>query len=406
MTNRSYHHSSLQLVATLWLLVCSAAILSYSLANPVAEWDMLAYAASADAIDGTAPEVVHQRVYAELKEHASAEEYEAITSGNQYRKAMFEDAQAFHEQLPYYSIRISFITLLKKLHDLGLNLYDAGHYVTVLAFVFSLLLLWGSVNDRIHPVFQLIFPLAFFKYTRDLEVVQQILADSLSAVWVVFICIAYLRESRLLLPLIAMSVFVRVDLVIFSGLLLLVLFASSDRKNYFKLFMCAAALVTSFLFVQNWAGSYGWKTLYYFAIISDMLATHPSEYSQIGFSLNDYLRSLVDHPSRWISSMYWVTAAFSLVTLLIWKFANLGEYNRRVCKISTVCMLYIAAHYLIFPQLYLRFFVAQNMVIFASFFMLVTHYWYAYLGDRRTGVRGPQENVEALELSMKNSDPS
>ena len=240
MTNKPYHHRSLQLVATLWLLVCGAAFLVYSLANPIAEWDMLAYAASAEAIDGTAPEEIHKRVYAELKEHATATEYEAITSANSYRKTMYEDAQAFNEQLPYYKIRIAFITLVKTLRDLGVNIYDAGHYVAALAFILSLLLLWASVRGHIHPVFQLALPLAFYKYTRDLEVLQQILADSLSSVWVVLICIAYLRESRWLLPLIAFSVFIRVDLAVFSGLMLLMLFATGDRKNIIKLFVCAA----------------------------------------------------------------------------------------------------------------------------------------------------------------------
>ncbi len=398
MTNKPYHHRSLQLVATLWLLVCGAAFLVYSLANPIAEWDMLAYAASAEAIDGTAPEEIHKRVYAELKEHATATEYEAITSANSYRKTMYEDAQAFNEQLPYYKIRIAFITLVKTLRDLGVNIYDAGHYVAALAFILSLLLLWASVRGHIHPVFQLALPLAFYKYTRDLEVLQQILADSLSSVWVVLICIAYLRESRWLLPLIAFSVFIRVDLAVFSGLMLLMLFATGDRKNIIKLFVCGVVLVASFLFIQNWAGSYGWKTLYYFAIISDMLATHPTEYSQIGFTFNEYLNSLVD-TSRWISPMFGVSAAFSFMILLIWMFAKLGEYNKRVSRISIVCALYIAAHYLIFPQLYLRFFVSQNMMIFAGFSILLTHYWHVYLSDRRNDVREPGKKVTESELS-------
>ena len=389
MTNKSYHHSPLQFVATLWLLLCSAAFLAYSIANPIAEWDMLAYAASADAMEGTSSEEVHSRVYAELKDRISAEEFEAISAGNHYRKVMYEDVEAFHEQLPYYSIRVTYNALLAKLTSFGLSVYDAGHWVTASAFVLMLLILSGSLNDRIHPVLQMFIPLAFFKYTMELDVVRQMLADSLSSVWVVFICIAYLRESRLLLPVIALSVFVRVDLFVFSGLLLMLLLFTSDRKQYPSIFACGVALVLSFLFVQNWAGSYGWKTLFYFAIISDMIATHPSEYGSIGFTLGEYLNSLVDQPGRWISSMYAVTAGCSIFALIIWQSATLGEYNRRVCRISAVCLLYIALHYLIFPQMYLRFFVAQNMIIFAGFSILCTHYWYAYVGDRRRSVRLP-----------------
>lgn len=388
MTNKSYHHSMLQLVATFWLLACSAAFLVYSIANPVAEWDMLAYAASADAMDGGSAELIHERAYSELEERLSAEEFNKITNGNHYRQVMYKDAEAFSEQLPYYSIRVTFNALLAKLNGVGMSLYDAGYWVTASAFILSLLVLWGTLNDRIHPVLQLMLPIIFFKYTRDLEIVRHILADSLSSLWVVFICIAYIRGTRLLLPLIALSAFVRVDLAIFSGIFLLLLIATSDRKQYLSLLTCGAVMVTCFLLVQEWAGSYGWKTLYYFAIISDMLATHPSEYGQIGFSVGEYLNSLVD-PSRWISPMYWITGAFALVTLLLWKSANLGEHNKKFCRVSAVCLCYIAAHYVIFPQLYLRFFVGQNMMIFASFAVLATHYWHVYVDDRRKAVRLP-----------------
>lgn len=386
MANKSYYHSSLQLVATFWLLVCSAAFLSYSISNPIAEWDMLAYAASADAMDGGSAEEIHNRVYVELEERLTAAEFDQITNKNHYRKVMYTDAQAFNEQLPYYSIRVTFNALLAKVHSMGVSLYDAGYWVTATAFVLSLLVLWGSLNDRVHPVLQMLFPIMFFKYTMDLEAVRQILADSLSSLWVVFICIAYIRETRLLLPLIALSAFVRVDLAIFSGLFLLLLLATSERKKYFSLLACGAVMVTCFLLVQEWAGSYGWKTLYYFAIISDMMATHPSEYGQLGFTVGEYLNSLVDS-SRWISPMYWITTAFAVATLVIWRSGNLGEQNQKFCRISAVCLLYVAAHYLIFPQLYLRFFVAQNMMIFACFSVLATHYWHVYVDDRRRSVR-------------------
>ena len=392
MTNKSYHHSRLQLVATFWILLCSASFLVYSINNPIVEWDMLAYAASAETIHGASPEEVHTRAYAQLKDRATAAEYERITNGNHYRQVMHEDAQAFNEQLPYYSIRVTFNSLLAQLNKLGVDIYDAGYWVTASAFVLTLLVLWGSLNNRVHPVLQMIFPLMFFKYSMDLDVVRQILADSLSSVWVVFICIAYLRETRLLLPLIALSVFVRVDLMIFSVLFLLLLFATSERKKYIEFFVCGAFLVLFYMLVQKWAGSYGWKTLYYFAILNDMMPTHPSQYGSIGFTFSDYLSSLVD-PSRWISSMYWVTAAISTVTLLVWKSANLDEGNKRVCRVSAVCLLYIVAHYFVFPHMYLRFFVGQNMMIFACFSVLSTHYWHVFVDDRRRGVRLPGMRV-------------
>lgn len=402
MPNKSYHHSAIQFAATLWLLISCAAFLAYALTNPKAEWDMLAYAASAETINNSSSETLHNRVYSELKERTTEDEYNAITSGNYYRLVMYEDAEAFYEQLPYYSIRVTFNTLLAKLKNIGLSVYDAGYWVSATAFVFALLVLWGALNDRIHPALQVLFPLMFYKFTLDLDVVRQILADSLSSVWVVFMCVAYLRKSRLLLPLIALSVLVRVDLIIFSGLLLLLLLVTSERKKVYSLILCGGVLLGLFLTVQQWAGSYGWKTLYYFAIITDMIATHPSEYGGVGFTSSEYLKSLFDS-SRYVSRVYWVTAAFSLMTLIVWRVGNLGAYSKRVCRISCVCVLYIAIHYLIFPQMYMRFFVGQNLVIFACFAIMCTHYWHVFADDRRRAVRLP--GSELFGTAQRNQNP-
>ena len=84
----------------------------------------------------------------------------------------------------------------------------------------SLLVIWGSLVNRIHPVVQIILPLLFYNYTDNLQVIRIILADSLATLWAASICIAYLRKSRMLFVLIALSALFRIDLAIFAGLVL------------------------------------------------------------------------------------------------------------------------------------------------------------------------------------------
>jgi len=382
MVNSTYHNSPFQLIATIWVMACAAAFFLYALANPLAEWDMLAYYASVEALSNGDPYTIHDKVYGELESRVSAEKFEEISNSNHYRSVMYQDPLAFYEQIPFYSIRISFNSLLEAIHRLGVSIYDAGHWVSASAFVFAFLLLWGALNDRMHPVAQMIFPVMFYKYTMELDVIRQILADSLASVWVVFMCMAYLRKSWLLLPVIALSVLVRVDLIIFSGLLLLLLFATEGKQRFLSLSVCGAVLVGFFVAVQNWAGSYGWHTLYYFAIISDMMGTHPSVYGEIGFTLEEYLRAtfLTD---RWVSKMYLVTVVFAVLTMIFWKSRQIGEFNRRLCRISGICLMYIAVHYLVFPQMYFRFFLSQNLIIFAGFSVLCTHFWHEYVSSAK-----------------------
>ena len=382
---KSFYSDRLQLAASVWLIVTSLVFVSYALLNPKAHWDMLAYAATAEQLNKTDPQVIHEKVYNELEARVSAEEFETITSSNHYRTVMYDDVQAFNEQLPYYSIRIAFNALLATFSDLGVSAYDTGFVISALAFVVSLLVIWGSLVNRIHPVVQIILPLLFYNYTDSLQVIRIILADSLATLWAASICIAYLRKSRMLFVLIALSALFRIDLAIFAGLVLLLMLFTEDRKNVRLLALCGVFLVGSFLLVQYWAGSYGWKTLYYFAIISDMNATHPSEYRELGFTIEEYFRSLYD-PSRWFSKMYLVTALCGIITLFVWRTSETDSFNRRVCRISFVCILYIAVHYFIFPQMYLRFFVSQNLMIVAGFGVLCTSYWCAYVKDKTPAV--------------------
>jgi hypothetical protein len=372
MTGAVFSSGLIKRIAAVWVLVCSAIFYLWSIANPNAEWDMLLYAASAELLNDAPYSEVHEKVYSNLERRLSAEEFSAISGGDHYRTVMYEDAQAFMEQLPYYRIRVTFNSLLALASSQGFDVYAAGHFISATAIVLCFLLLWFTFRNHIHPLIQMVLPIVFYKYTRELEVMGQILADSLASLWVVFICIAYTRRSALLLLLIGVSVLVRVDLFIFAVLMLLLLLYTERVRRWPPILLTGGVVICIFLAIQQWADSYGWKSLYYFAILSEMTATHPSVYQGLSFTLAEYFHSLV-FPPRWVSKMYVVTALCSLATVLLPRWYPLtSDLQRRVCEISGICLLYIAGHYLIFPQMYLRFFVAQNMVVFTAFSIVLT----------------------------------
>ncbi len=374
MTGLLLSNRLMQRIALVWVLVCSAFFYYSSITNPHAEWDMLVYAASAEVLNSTPYSEIHPKVYSELESRLSAGEFEKIARGDHYRSVMYEDADAFMEQLPYYRIRVTFNSLLAFAGKHGVSLYTAGHVISATAIILCFLFIWFAFRSHIHPVLQMAMPLVFYKFTRELEVMQMILADSLASFWVALICYAYVKKSNVLLPLIAVSVLVRVDLFIFAALMLMLLLLTEKIHKWGPVILCGCIVASIFLAIQQWADSYGWKTLYYFAIISEMSATHPSEYSSAALSFSDYVYSLF-FPPRWISKMYLVTVFCSAVTLYMWKRnPDINDFQRRVCEVGGICLLYIAAHYLIFPQLYLRFFVAQNMIIFTAFAILVSGY--------------------------------
>jgi hypothetical protein len=123
-----------------------------------------------------------------------------------------------------------------------------------------------------------------------------------------------------------------------------------------------------------------------------MSATHPSIYSHIAFTFQEYVTALYD-PPRWISKMYLITVLCSMVTLIFWNHARgLSEFEHRVCRVSGICIIYITAHYMIFPQMYLRFFVAQNFMVFTGFAVIMTCY---IESRRRSKSLAPPEHIPA-----------
>ena len=372
----------MQAIAFATMLVSSIAIFWYSLANPIDNWDMLAYAGSVLSLGDTDPIALHAAVYSEMQAFTSEAQFEALTESTPYRTAMYEDAAAFSQQIPFFKIRALFVWMLWAATQTGLGAYEAMHLLSAGFTSAAFFIAYLAFRKHVHSLFWVISPYLYYEFTQSLYVPRSGGVDSLSFFWVALICIAYVKHRRVLLPLLAVSVLVRTDLILFIAPLFLLLFLE-DRSTWRQLLFWGITTIALYLGVNNWAGNYGWHTVVYYAFVTDMQATHPEIYSNYRISLSEYLNFLIE-PRYWINNWFWVGLGAAIVAVPLFHFKigwislkgnTTSHQMQRLVIIGAVCLLYSVAHYLLFPAIFMRFFFGHCLlmvIVLMSVLTLIT----------------------------------
>lgn len=354
----------LRLFAGATMLVSCLVFFVVSINAPVQNWDMLGYAGSVLSLGDSSSAALHAQVYNEFRAYATLAEFHELTQTTSYRQVMLADADAFVQQIPFYKIRIAFVMLLALLAKVGINLFEAQHLLSAGFASAGLFLLFLGLREHIHSIFWLTVPFFFFQFTQDLLIVRFGAVDSFAFFWVVLTILAYLYGSLLLLPLLALSVLVRTDLILYVGLMFALIFAS-DYSKWKLLALWGAVCAGLYLWVNQWAGNYGWQTVFHFVFVTDMEATHPLQYRHIGVSFQQYLEALVQ--PQWITKWLWFSVVAAMASWFIYhvqlRLVQPSAVVARIVALGVVAILYVAVHYVLFPAIFMRFFTAQFLIM-------------------------------------------
>jgi len=365
-----------------FMLVASFCLFVIAINKPIQTWDILGYAGAVKSLEVSNKEEIHQSVFSELRAYATEEELSDLLDSSDYRRTMHQDADAFNQQIPFYKIRILFITLILILTKLGINAFIGSHIIVAATGAGGLLAFYYAFRKLIFPAFWLIVPM-FFIVLSGLEISRMSTADPLAFLWVGLICYAFIHQKwPLFFALIVSSVLVRTDLLVLVGIftVYLMLFKPTLR------IVSGLALLVSmgvYLLVTHYTGNYGWSTVFYYALISDMQATHPVEYSSIGVSMSQYFSEVVFNIGGFIDEPPLLLFLALVIFQFILFFSAQEKSNQKknmVAKVAdcmpialtTIGVLYVFAHYFMFPLLENRFFVAEYMIALLSLLALVT----------------------------------
>jgi len=112
------------------ILLTSVFFLISGITSPSYNWDIVAYVAAAYQQGGLSGSELSSATYNEIEREVDAETFKELTVG-EYVDVVFKDPKSLEQQMPFYSIKVIYIQLMRFLRDLSRTLVQGGHEVTV-----------------------------------------------------------------------------------------------------------------------------------------------------------------------------------------------------------------------------------------------------------------------------------
>jgi len=205
-----FGHSRRRLVQPIVLLLFLVFFALAALAEPMLDWDMLAYVANAYQYLGLVPsEELHRTVYTDLQSSVPAADFERLISSPS-RQVLYQDPEAFRQTIAFfYDTRVIYTGMVAGLIKLGLNPFFATYFISTLCAVGSVLLLARLVPTKLPLAMSLALPFIALSCGL-LDVARDSSPDSLATLVTIALYWILLRDKiPLLLVLLPLVVFVR-----------------------------------------------------------------------------------------------------------------------------------------------------------------------------------------------------
>lgn len=354
-------------------------------------WDMLGYVASIWSFYYESPELLHAAVYESARAALSTADFAEISGKNEYRRVMAKDPELFYLQIPYYQIRVLFLTLIAGLEKAGMDIFFAGRLISSAAGALGAYVLYLSFRKNISPIFWILFP-AVYILAGVLDTAFQYTPDTMAFLVFALVTYAFLQDKSYLGLILVFSVFVRTDLIVLVAIYCAYafLFLPGKRVQTVAVFILTAIC---YLSINSAVGNYGWSAVHYFVFESDMRATDPREFADYTVTVGNYFSAIFKHlptmviyPPLWfylLASLSWLILFLDLETRFrqqsehestspIEKLLTWLEKDKAIALLA-ISSVYIVAHFVLFPLLETRFFIGPYMIAALCFLSLLSH---------------------------------
>jgi len=334
--------------------------------HPELNWDMLPAMALALEWEEKDPVELHEQTYALARSELPPEAFAELTAPG-VRAVRAQDPSAFHEHLAFYRSRVLYSIAVRLLHRQGMALSSATWWIPLGCYVLVSLLVLSWAASHLSLGLAALFALGLAHTPALLNQASTSSADGLAAL---FVCLGAwaLIERRLFFvaaPLFTLAVGARPDTLILIGFLAAALFfvlPRDERPGVPALLLWVVTSGGAAYWLAHFAGEYGWWPLMQISFVEK--AVHPAELATTP-DWNEYLAILrhqvealpgdgyVKTPAGEVTGSTGVLAyaALGLVALaLAWK------VELRVVALIVALLLTFLVRFLLFPQLWDRFF--------------------------------------------------
>lgn len=342
MTSRLFSAASGWAVA----LLTAAVILWSGVSNPAHNWDLVGYVAAALSRDGLSGRALTEATYASVRSEVSPDRYATIVSAP-YAKTVHDDPESLRQQIPFYSIRTAYVSLIRWLELPGQSYARRTYLISAFFAALSVLMLAALATAIGAPLLAVPFVavgLGLPELARLSTPDALACFSSLLAAWLLVRRSPGLHVAILLLPL------ARTDFVI-HALTLALAAAWRDRRAGWVLSGCLSVLVC--MAVNREAGHYGWLTVFNFTLIA--ITPYPQG-MPLSTNVHDYLLPYLASVHDLVRHAHAVVYAMALC-MLVKRRGPAGGALDDPSILAATSLAFVVLHLLLFPAYMDRFFV-------------------------------------------------
>lgn len=344
----------------LMTILTAAAVFLIGVTYPYHNWDVIGYVGAAYHQDGFRGTALRDRTYDDVKSAVHPVTFEHLIGGS-YRQTVYQDPRALEQQIPFYSVKIVYVELIRAAGRSGLSYAHSTHLISALFSALSVAVL-GMLSLRMRlPA--IVIPLLALGAGHS-EVARGSLPDALACFASLLTVFFALKRSPWAYPLVALLPLMRTDYVILSALLMAYEYCNGQRKQAVLTLIAALAVYAG---VNAIWGGYGWLTLFNFTLV--MGATpYPAE-MPIAASLSDYL---VPYTRVWA----YIVRGHLFVIYCLAAFVIIVEFGRQKSSrefwmVFVIPFVFFVLHLLLFPLYEDRFFGFSASLLLLGIFVLI-----------------------------------
>jgi hypothetical protein len=365
-----------------WYATIGLGVLGVSLVKPLFNWDVIGYVGSAKSLETADVRSLHQFTYGEVQGSVPSSTFAVIApapphspvspepkpdippSVSEYRSAMRADPVAFAEQLPLYHVRFIYVYLVFALYKLGTPIVLATYAVSGVSVCIGIWVLAWMARGRVGTSAAVVLPVLALAFGA-ITVGRLSTPDGMAFLGFMVCMVLFLNDRWESMILALALIGIRTDLVLFSApFLLYCAFFSRFRKA-----LSIAAFVMScglYLWVKWHYGYPGWSTMFRFAI--GEWVPHPLT-TPATVTVSQYLKAFFI--GMWSGANKPAFLLFLVIVAwagrLIFQEMKSGTPVQAIARMNVVAavslsVIYVLAHFLLFPELQERFFLGPYLV--------------------------------------------
>ncbi len=336
--------------------------------KPLYNWDLVPYIGSVLSREGYSSNQTHALTYKMLRRELPAQSYRRLIEAHSppdgdYAWIVMQSSESFHQQLPFFNISWLYIALLQAIHRVGVSIVRAVSLVSIASYLGLCFLIFSWCSRFMQPWPAMVMSWCLSICPSMLQLPRIATPDPLSAfVLVLAVYLLLAREANgWFFALSVVSIWIRPDNLIVAGFSFAALWLAQP-KRWRLWFGGMLSALAAYELLQLAAPGYSWAVLFYHSFVSHL--AFPA-----GQTINLTARMYLHAFGRGVialgeSSMISEFLLLGTIGLLAFNCrTQVGNPGRKLPLLAGAMLLSIVVHFLLYPMVQDRFFIAEFIVL-------------------------------------------